>query len=61
MSFSPGLVKPKTIKVVFDASLLSIQYQGVRAQTGYNSIGISIMCPSGATCLTVACYSDLAR
>ena len=42
----------ETIKFVFIASLLS-------AKTGW--LGIRIMCPSGATCLSVdCCFSELA-
>ena len=45
---SPGLVKSYTLKLVFVASSLSMQYYGVRTKTGW--LGIRIMCPSGATC-----------
>jgi len=45
---SPGLVKSYTLKLVFVASPLSMQYYGVRTKTGW--LGIRIMCPSGATC-----------
>ena len=53
--FKPGsgLVKPKTIKLVFIVSPLR------KDQTGW--IGIRIMCPSGATCLPAdCCFSELA-
>ena len=51
-------VKPKTMKLVFVASPLSIR-KGVRAKTGRH--GIRIMCPSGATCLSAdCCFSELA-
>jgi hypothetical protein len=56
---SPGRVKPKTIKLVFVASPLSTRYYGERAKTGW--LGIGIMCPSGATCLSAdCCFSELA-
>ena len=42
-------VKPKTIiKLLFVASLLSLQYQGEGAKTGL--LGIRIMCPNEVTC-----------
>jgi len=48
-------VKSKTIKLVFVASP---QHEGVRANTGW--LGIRIMCPSGATCLSAdGCFSEL--
>ena len=34
MHTNPGQVIPKTIKLVFAASLLSMQHQGVKAKTG---------------------------
>jgi hypothetical protein len=43
-------VKPKTIKLVFVASLLSTQHEGERAKTDW--AGIRIMRPCGATCLS---------
>ena len=46
-------VKSKTIKLVFVASLLSTQHTGERAQTGW--LGIKIMCPYVATCLSTDC------
>jgi hypothetical protein len=56
---SPGRVKPKTIKLVLVASPLSTRYYGERAKTGL--LGIGIMCPSGATCLSAdCCFSELA-
>jgi hypothetical protein len=56
---SPGRVKPMTIKLVFVASPLSTQHLGEIAKTGW--LGIRIMCPSGATCLSVdCCFSELA-
>jgi len=55
----PGWVKPKTIKFVFVAPLLSMQHKRVRAKTGW--VGIRIMCPSGATCQpTDCCFSEIA-
>jgi hypothetical protein len=52
-------VKPKTIKLVFVASLLSTQHKGERAKTA--SLGIRMMYPSGTTCLSVDyCFSELA-
>ena len=46
-------VKPKTIKLVFVAFLLSIQHKGERAKTGW--LGIVIMCQSVVTCLPADC------
>jgi hypothetical protein len=46
----PGRVKSKTITLVFVASPLSTQHEGERVKTGW--LGIRIMCPSGATCLS---------
>ena len=58
MGLSPGWVKPKTIKWVFVAPPLSTQNYGGRAKTGW--LGIRIMCPSGATCLSAdCCFSEL--
>ena len=55
-----GRVKPKTMKFACSASPLSMQYQGVRAKTGW--LKIMIMCPSGVTCLPADCYfSELAK
>ena len=48
LSFNTCWVKPKTIKLVFVASLLSMQLQRVRA--------IEIMCLSGATCQPTDCW-----
>ena len=51
-------VKPKTIKLVFVASPLSMQHKGEIARTGWQRI--KIMCPSGATCLSAdCCFSKL--
>jgi len=45
--------------LVFVASPLGTQHQGERAKTGW--LGIGIMCPSGATCLSAdCCFSELA-
>ena len=45
--------------IVFTASPLSMQYQGVRSKTGW--FGTRSMCPSGATCLPAdCCFSVLA-
>ena len=57
--FEPRSGQP--IKLVFAASPLSTQHEGVRAKTGW--LGIRIMCPSGATYLSAdctCCFSDLA-
>jgi hypothetical protein len=43
-----------TLKLVFVASLLSTQHKGERAKTGW--LGIRIMCPSGATCLSAELF-----
>jgi len=51
---SPDWIKPKTIKLVFVASPLSMQHYGERAKTGW--LGIWIMCQSGATCLSADCF-----
>ena len=57
--FNPRLGQTKDYKLVFVASSLSTQHQGVRAKTGW--LGISIMCPSGTTCLPGdCCFSKLA-
>ena len=57
--FEPRLVKTKTIKLVFVASPLSTQHLGERTKTSW--LGIRIMCPSGATCLSAdCCFSELA-
>ena len=49
----------KTMKLVFVASPLSTQHYRERAKTGW--LGIMIMCPSGATGLSVdCCLSELA-
>ena len=50
---SPGWVKPKTIILVFSASLLSTQRE--RAKFGW--LGIRIMCPSGATYVHVCTWT----
>ena len=53
---SPNQVKPKTIKLVFVASLLSTHHWGERTKTGW--LGISIM--SWETCLFMDfCFSEL--
>ena len=51
-------VKAKTIKLVFVTSPLSTQHYGERAKTVW--LRIRIMCESGATCLSVDCFSELA-
>jgi hypothetical protein len=52
-------VKPKAIKLVFVASVLSTQHLEERVKTGW--LGNRIMCPSGVTCLpTDCCFSELA-
>ena len=52
-------IKPKTIKLVFVASLLSMQHTGERAKTC--CLLITIKCPTGVTCLfTNCCFSELA-
>ena len=48
---SPGWVKPKTIKLVFAASLLSMQRKGVNM--GW--LRIRKMCPVRVTCLPADC------
>ena len=53
-SSNPGGVKPKTSKLVFSASALSMQHLRVRAKT--ERLGISIMCPSEVTCLLADYY-----
>jgi hypothetical protein len=58
LTILPDRLKPKTIKLVFVASPLSTQYEGEKAKTGW--LGIRIMCPSGATGLTMDyCFSEL--
>jgi hypothetical protein len=56
----PGQVKLQTIKLVFAASLLSRQHQGVRTKTGW--LRMRIISASVASCLSVdCCFSELAR
>jgi len=58
VSSSPDRVKPKTMQLVFVASSLSKQHLRERANTGW--LGIRIMWPSRATCLSVdCCFSEL--
>ena len=58
LTIPPDRLKPKTIKLVFVASPLSTQNEGEKAKTGW--LGIRIMCPSGATGLTMDyCFSEL--
>ena len=58
MSSSPVRVKPKIIKLVVVASPLK-KKKGIRVNAGW--LGIRIICPSGATCLSVdCCFSALA-
>jgi len=55
---SPDWVKQK-IKVAFVASPLSTQHKRERAKTVW--LRIRIMCPSGATCLSMdCCLTELA-
>jgi hypothetical protein len=57
--FEPGRVKPKTMKLVFVAFLQSTQHLGERTKTSW--LGIRILCPSGASCLSAdCCFSELA-
>jgi hypothetical protein len=57
--FVPGRVKPKTMKLVFVAFLQSTQHLGERTKTSW--LGIRILCPSGASCLSAdCCFSELA-
>jgi hypothetical protein len=51
--FEPRLGLTKDNKVGIFASPLSTQYYGVSGTTGW--LGIRIMCPSGATCLSKDC------
>jgi len=45
--------------LVFVASPISTQYKGGRSKTGW--LGIGIMCPNGATCLSAdCCFNELA-
>ena len=56
---SPDRIKPNTIKRVFVASPISMQHSGERGKIGW--LGIRIMCPSGATCLSADnFFSELA-
>ena len=48
---SPLRINLKTVQCLFAASPLRTQYLGVRAKI--DCLGIRIMCPSGATCLSV--------
>jgi len=47
--FEPRSGQLKTVKLIFVASPLSMQYSGERAKTG--CLGIRIICLSGVTCL----------
>ena len=59
MGSSPYQVKPDIIKLVFDASPLSMQHQGERAKTAW--LGNQDYEPSGETYLfTDCCFSELA-
>ena len=59
VGLSPNRVKPKTMKLVFVASLLSMQHLGVRTKTGY--LGMRIKYLSEETCLAAdCCFSKLA-
>ena len=56
MGSCPGRLKPKTLKLLFVASL---QHYGERAKTAL--LEIRLMCPSGATCQYAnCCLSELA-
>ena len=48
--FEPDRIKPKTIQLVFTASLVSTHHLGIRENTRW--FEMKIMCPSGATCLS---------
>jgi len=49
----------KTIKLVCVASPLSTQHKGERTKTGW--LGIRIMCPSAAICISGGyCFRELA-
>ena len=54
---SPSRVKLMTMKLVFAAIPLNMQYFGVRAKTG---IRFGIMFLNGATCLPADCFCELA-
>jgi hypothetical protein len=57
MSSCLGRVIPKTIKLTFVASPVSLQHLGIRSKTGW--LGIRQMCQSEATCLPVdCCFSE---
>lgn len=59
MCSRPGRDKPKTIRLVFTASQLNKQHEGVITNTGWH--GIMIMCTNGVTCLSAeCCVSELA-
>ena len=59
VSSSSDRVKPKTIKFLFVAYLLSTQHWGERATTGW--LGIRIMCLSRVTCMSAdCCFGELA-
>ena len=49
--FEPRLGKTKDYKI--GICCFSAKHEGERAKTGW--LGIRIMCPSGATCLSAAC------
>ena len=55
----PQSVKPKSIKLIFVASPLTMRHSGERTKTGW--LWIRIMCQSRATCLSAdCCFSELA-
>ena len=52
-------IKPKTMQLIFAASLLNTHNLGERAKTYW--LEIRLMCPSAATCLPAEyCYSEVA-
>ena len=60
MALEPVLIKPRTMKWVFAASLLNMQHLRVRANTGRLQ-QIQDKVSSGAICLPVGCcFSVLA-
>ena len=53
LSTTFGQVIAETMKLIFVASPLSMQYQGVRVKIG--SLNFRTMCSSGATCVPLDC------
>ena len=59
LGVDPVRVSLRTMRLACVASPISTQHQRKRSKTGW--IGIRIMCPSGAACISVdCCFCELA-